>query len=172
MLPDLLPPGSRRLGSAFLRSRLPPSASAVVATPEHCTPVSPRVLSTQEVAWLFQQPCVHDPRCGARTSCLGAASSLAACCLLWACSSQVNVLPGQTVQRRRELLLHRSHGFFRHRRPGVSGTKCLPNDSTRSVPKPSKNNYNEKKILNLKFLICKKKNNVDQKKKKSKMKKK
>ena len=30
-LPDRLPPGSWRLGSAFLLSRLPPSASAVVA---------------------------------------------------------------------------------------------------------------------------------------------
>ena len=62
-------------------------------TPAHCTPVSPRVLSTREVAWLSQQPSVHaDPRrlrhaLWSSSSCLSAASSLAACCLLWASSA-------------------------------------------------------------------------------------
>ena len=50
-----------RLGSALLLSA---SASTGVASlrqraPGQCTPISPRVLSTREVARLTQQPCVH-----------------------------------------------------------------------------------------------------------------
>ena len=99
-------------------------------TPEHFAPVSPRVSSTREVAWLSQHGRVStptsvgcDPRCGAGTSCLSAASSLY--CLLSALgqfSLQFNVLPGQTVHGRRKMLLHRSDGFLRHRRPEESGT--------------------------------------------------
>ena len=47
---------------------------------------------------------VCDPRCGARLCCLSPARSLDACCL-GQFSLRVNVLSGQTVQRRRKLLL-------------------------------------------------------------------
>ena len=60
-------------------------------------------LSTR-VAWAFPTavcpptPVVCDPRCGARSSCLSAASSLAACCLPLT-NSVCTFLPGQTAQR-------------------------------------------------------------------------
>ena len=148
LLPDRLSPGAWRLDRrscfrGFHQQLLQSCHRCASVTLEHCTPVSPRVLSTREVAWLFPTAVstpisiICDPRCGcgARTSCLSAASSFATCCLLQA-SSACNSLFCLVVSRHK-LLLHRSDGFFRRRLPEVSGTRCFPNDSTRPVRRPS-----------------------------------
>ena len=44
---------------------------------------------------------------------------------------QFRVLHGQTLQRSRELLMHRPHGVFRHL--GLSGTRCLSIDSVNQL---------------------------------------
>ena len=53
--------------------------------PEHCTLVPP--MAFLAAVCPRRLPVVCDPRCGARTSCLSAASSFAACCLLWVSSA-------------------------------------------------------------------------------------
>ena len=86
-----------------------------------CAPEKSLGFLSKRVSTPTPVACV--PRSGApRTSCLSAASSFAACCLLQLIL-QFHVLPGQPLQRSRELLMHCSHGVFCPL--GVSGTRCL-----------------------------------------------
>ena len=105
----------------------------------HCayplnTVLQSRVLCTRELARLPQQSRVHTDSRRLRPT-QWSSDLLSECCKLVPCllstlgqfSLQVRVLPGHTVQRCRELLMHRSYGFFRHLE--VPGTRCFSIDS-------------------------------------------
>ena len=117
-LPSRLLPRSWRSGLAFLLSRLPPSASAVVAPLRN----------------LGKLPSSLAMRLARRMTGIEACCF---CCLLWASSACSSTFC-------RNLLLHRSDGFFRHRHPEVSGKRCLPNDSTPSVRGPNQLRFHVK----------------------------
>ena len=104
-----------------------PSNTVLHSRHASCAPEKSLGFPSKRVSTPTPVGCV--PRSGApQTSCLSAASSFAACCLL-SFSSLCNsvfclVKPSSAV---RELLMHCSHGVFGHL--GLSGTRCLSIDS-------------------------------------------
>ena len=106
---DAAPSTSSKIVALFLLSRLPPSASAVVALLRNTALHSRR--ASPENSPGFPSSHVSTPT---SVSCLSAANSLAVHYLLWASSAcRSTICLVKTVQRRGELLLQRSHGFFR-----------------------------------------------------------